>query len=296
MELATATDQAASNGELLRLQVLVQEARDDYWKASAQDRDAYEFLWNEKFDEPGKSIHKRLKPFYLKSDPVRLEQDGATVGSFFDFWGEEGRPRPAGDQVTGSRLIDEAEHRLGIRVSGLLRDLFTYDNGGYTDYVNYPLTPWAQLATPPSEFRNNWFNPFASDMLVSVQHWKSVDTFFAESSARLAEMGIEAKRGWSTSLPGLDRLIVLTASESKGTSAWTLFCLDFRQPGEPGAMLLHENEPFGGTLHVIESWPSFERLFRRLRRFELQELDGIVRWRDRVVEILDGDRWRAPRG
>lgn len=281
---------------MLRLKVFVDEARGDYWKASAQDRAAYDFLWDRKNDEPGKTIYERLKPFYVERDLLRLEPDGPTVESFFDFWGTEGRPLSTEEQAQSAHLINEAEKRLSIRITGLVRDLFTYDNGGYTDYVNYPATPWSPLALPPAEFWDNWSNPFAANKLVSVQHWKSANTFFSERAEYLAGKEIETEHAWITSLPGLDRLIVLAASESKSRDTWTLFCLDFRGAGEPGAILLHEKEPFGGPLEVLQSWPSFERMFHRLRRFELREIDGVVRWRERVVEILDKGEWRAPRG
>ncbi|GEM_PF-1574479 len=294
-ELARAAEKAQAPGELLRLRVFVDEARNDYWNASAQDFDARNFMWGKAFDQPGKLIRDKLEHSRTVWDIDRLEPQGPTAETFFNFWGAQRQTGSPETLSANTALIDDAERRLGIAIGGQLRAAFTQDNGGYTDFCNYPRQPWAPLTLSPGAYQDNWFNPFHSGLIVSVQHWRSATDFLAEREANLVEVEAENKR-WRDSQQGLDRLIAICASERKGNGAWTLFCLDYRNAPEPGAVVIAEAEPFGGPLEVLEQWPDFERFFQRLRRFEMLEIDGVVRWRNRVVEILDNGRWRAPRG
>ena len=300
-ELLTQAQSATRHGEFLRLSILLSEARDDFWKRSQQDFAAHNQMWSADFAPLERAIRRGIEHFEHDAamPPIALDRDGPTVRNFFRH-SESGGSSPTFEAAADrAALIAGAEQRLGIHLPALAHDLFVHTNGGYTDFLSWPLT-----SDPPysfdrasgggwKAFAQHWTDALPGEMLASVQHWISLETMMANITARNTEIGITQSDDWRTGLADPARLIVLSREERKGNGAYTYLCLDYRGSAQPAVVSLHELEPFGGALEELRRWPDFATLFHGLRRLAREEIDGLVRRRgQQVTEIYDQGQWR----
>lgn len=307
-ELRQAAEAAQTYGECLRLYILLFEARSAYWARSEKDFEDRNSMWSEEIFATDRAIRTRMDTLHPKEAfPLVLETTEPTIESFFD---SHCRPPETLDEESRQRRIvqiDEAEQRLGIPITGTLRALFSHCNGGTTDFYLHPGSPWARLdythvenhpddGHEHSPFHTEWQWVFDDLTIASVQHWQSIESFMAEEIERNQSKGYTVDLSWREKLPGLDRLIILCMDENKRTLDLNMTCLDYRRGSRPGLVIL-DADSSGYYFKIQESWPSFETLFTRLRRWPIREIDGAVRRRGpTTVEIFDEGRWRMPYG
>ncbi|MEB2842976.1 hypothetical protein GAO09_27450 [Rhizobiales bacterium RZME27] len=307
-ELRQAAEAAQTYGECLRLNILLSEARSAYWARSEKDFDDRNFMWSEEIFATDRSIRAQtetLRP--MDEIPAILETTEPTVESFFD---SHCRPPSTLDEESRKRridLIDAAEKRLGIAINGTLRALFAHCNGGTTDFYLHPRFPWSRVdytnvenhpddGHKYSPFYTEWQWVFDDQTIASVQHWQSVESFMAEEIDRYQREDYIVDLTWREKMAGLDRLIILCMQENSRTWDINMTCLDFRRGPLPGLVILAADKT-GEHFEIRQSWPSFETLFGRLRRWSIREIDGAVRKRGPTyVEIFDEGRWRMPYG
>lgn len=307
-ELRQAAETAETYGECLRLDILLSEARSAYWARSEKDFEDRNFMWSEEIFVTDRSIRARVEMLQPKvSAPVVLETTEPTIETFFDSHCRP--PATLDDESRQQRieLIDAAEKRLGISISGTLRDLFSNCNGGTTDFHLHPRLPWPRLdytnvenhpddGHEYSPFYTEWQWVFDDRTIASVQHWQSIEGFMAAEIDRYQREEYIVDLTWRDKMAGLDRLIILCMQENDRTWDLNMTCLDYRRGPVPGLVILDADKT-GEHFKIRESWPSFDTLFTRLRRWPIREIDGAVRKRGpTIVEIFDEGRWRMPYG
>ncbi|KDR87655.1 hypothetical protein L905_19360 [Agrobacterium sp. TS43] len=202
---------------------------------------------------------------------IVIERDGPVTATFFYARHYLNKDQPWDDTVA-QQTIQLTEERLGIEFPRSLRDLYTLQNGGHTDFYLS-----STEKTPPYEFGGSshadiddaydiWFSALPGMDITPLQSLQTLGSF-----SDTIDFG-EVDDAWRSYIPGIDRLIPIS---SHGSDTW--LCLDYRKGSTAPKVVLFDDtkgERSGKNMFAYEA-PDFASFFAGLRRHAITIENGL---------------------
>ncbi|WP_232629061.1 SMI1/KNR4 family protein [Methylobacterium sp. Leaf118] len=266
--VAADADVARTGGDSLRLRARLDRAWDGAKPGAPLDPETSAALRQRR-----EAVHDRLTARFVvlrdripEPEPlVLIDPDGPTLASFFTA------PAAADGTAEAEAAIQAAETRLGVTLPATLKDLYRRRNDGATNFVLA-----TESADAPLRFEGD-DAVRAADAL-----WQTVlPGFGLVAQERLETLGAirdgidfggDEDKSWRAVLPGIDRLIPISAHGSD-----LFLCLNDVAPSAgPSVVLFDATATDGGPGRITFRCPDFACFCAGLRRPGITVEDGVA--------------------
>lgn len=288
-------DAVTTRGACWRLQRLADEAWTDLWQGFATSD--WERMNTQPLRERLNTLKETARLRFLayrqargavaEDERIVLDPQPPTLENFFyaRHYSQKRSPVAGVDELAAA--VAHTERRLDIRLPELLRQLYLRQNGGHTDFENFPKSPEAAhvFADHDAMFAQ-WDHPFPGQGVNPLEKLCTI----GELSDGIS-FGADDENPWREKVPEVDRLIVVN-----GHGSDIFLCLDYRGGVREPRIARLDDTRWDATLKCVFECSDFATLFAGLRREAVKTIDGVLRQRGmRTVELLVDGQWRPTR-